>query len=89
MTMTTTVQIHLYQSSAIPECTFEQEIKRKKPLRFDDFETSYISITDVEKFTTYEEAMMSSSSKSSQRAIISQLKIISEYDIRHVKYFNI
>lgn len=35
----------------------------KKPSRFEDFEISFISISDVEEPTTYEEAMKSSSSK--------------------------
>jgi len=52
----------------------------KRPSRFDDFETSFISITDVEEPTTYEEAMKSSSSKQWQQAIDAELKSLAEND---------
>lgn len=52
--------------------------KIKKPSRYDDFETSYVGITDVEEPTTYEEAMKSGSSRRWQQAIDAELKALSD-----------
>lgn len=50
----------------------------KKPSRYPDCETSYISVTDVEEPTTYQEAMKSTSSKKWKQAIDAELAALSE-----------